>query len=101
MKLKFVPDTEVQARDGRRNHLNKFTEFIEELYKHPNQWAEYPELINNSTTMYRMKERFDNIEVALRGGNNLAVNHPDKKSWTVYIRYVPDSEATIDEEELI
>jgi cytochrome c len=99
MKIKFVEDSIVQASDGRRQSLEKFGQFIEELYKYPNQWAEYPEPINHSATIYRLKERFKDIEVALRGGNNFAIDHPEKKAWTAYIRYVPDS--TPIEEELI
>lgn len=97
MKLKFVEDNIVQATDGRRQTLEKFNQFVEELYKYPNQWAEYPDQINHSATIYRLKDRFKDIEVALRGGNNLAMDHPDKKAWTAYIRYVP----IIVEEELI
>lgn len=99
VKLKFVEDSIVKASDGRRQSLEKFVEFIEELYKHPGKWAEYPEPINHSATLYRIKDRFADIEVALRGGNNLATDHPDKKAWTAYIRYAPSTVPV--EEELI
>jgi len=72
---------------------------IEELYQHPGKWAEYPEQVSHSATMYRIKDRFADIELALRGGNNLAIDHPDKKLWTVYVRYMPAT--PIVEEELI
>ena len=99
VKLKFVEDIVVKASDGRRQTLEKFTEFIEELYKHPGKWAEYPEPINHSATLYRIKDRFTDIEVALRGGNNFAIEHPEKKAWTAYIRYMPPTVPV--EEELI
>jgi len=99
MKIKFVEDSVVRASDGRRQTMEKFTTFIEELYQHPGKWAEYPEQVSHSATMYRIKDRFADIELALRGGNNLAIDHPDKKLWTVYVRYMPATPVV--EEELI
>jgi hypothetical protein len=36
-------------------------------------------------------EKFKNIEVRLTGGNNLAKTHPDKKQWTVFMKFVPEN----------
>lgn len=87
MKLKFVDDSVVRGT-GRPNKY-PWAEFIEELYKHPNRWAEFPIAVANSTSAYRVKEQYADIEVTVSGGNNLAADHPDKAAWTVYLRYVP------------
>jgi hypothetical protein len=36
---------------------------------------------------------FVDIEVKITGGNSFRVDHPDKKQWTVFVRYVPDNES--------
>lgn len=89
MKLKFVADEEIKRTYRRKSAAIDFTPFIEELYKHPNKWAEYPDKINNSTQAYRIRKQFNDIEVIITGGNNLAAGNPDKKLWTLYIRYTP------------
>lgn len=87
MKLKFVNATEIGGR-GRKS-IYAFDEFIEELYKFPNQWAEFPEQIGFASQAYRLSERFADIEIVCSGGNALAKTHPNKKNWTVYIKYSP------------
>lgn len=93
MELKFVEDSIVQelTSRGRRGHNLPWAEFIEELYKHPNRWAEFPHKVNASASAYVNIERFKNIEVRLTGGNNLRKTHPDKKQWTVFLRFVPEN----------
>lgn len=88
MELKFVEDEIVAANRG-QNRKYPWAEFIEELYKHPNRWAEFPMKINNSITGYRVQETYKDIVVKLADGNNLAAAHPDKQYWTVYLRYEP------------
>jgi len=88
MELKFVEDEIVAANQG-KNRKYPWAEFIEELYKHPNRWAEFPMKINNSITGYRVQETYKDIIVKLADGNNLAAAHPDKQYWTVYLRYEP------------
>lgn len=88
LKLKFVEDSEVNAGRGRRSSYD-FASFIEELYKHPNKWAEFPEKIPSSNTAQRLKTQYKDIEVVTSGGNGLGLTNPDKKMWTVYIRYTP------------
>lgn len=95
MKLKFVDDSIVRSV-GRPSRY-PWAEFMEELYKHPNRWAEFPMPIANSTSAYRIKEKYADIEVTVSGGNNLDADHPDKKSWTVYLRYVPKTGPQSDE----
>lgn len=87
MKLKFVDDSVIRG-PGRTSRY-PWTEFIEELYKHPNKWAEFPMTVNSSVTAYRVREQYADIEVAVSGGNNLPIDDPNKKEWTVYLRYVP------------
>jgi hypothetical protein len=99
MELKFVEDSivELLTTRGRRGQNLPWTEFIEELYKHPERWAEFPHKVNSSATAYVHIEKFQNIEVRLTGGNNLAKTHPDKKQWTVFMKFVPETPAKIEE----
>jgi len=94
MKLKFVSDKDIAMISVRgRDMSHKWTPFIEELYKHPNKWAEFPEKVNHSAQAYKVTQMFTDIEVKITGGNAHRVDHPDKKQWTVFVRYVPDNEA--------
>lgn len=88
MELKFVADEIVNANRG-PNRVYEWTEFIEELYKHPNKWAEFPVKIANSVTAYRVQETYKDVIVKVADGNNLKKSHPNKKYWTVYLRYEP------------
>ncbi len=96
MEIKFVEDAIVQRAYTGRKETHPWTEFIEELYKHPNKWAEFPDKINASATAYAQQEKYEDIEVIVSGGNNLARKHPDKKQWTVYLRFVPKTPAKND-----
>ena len=93
MQLKFVEDSIVEelTSRGRRHDRLPWAQFIEELYKHPNRWAEFPHKINATASAYANINKFKNIEVRVTGGNNLGKNHPDKKQWTVFLRFVPEN----------
>jgi hypothetical protein len=91
MKLKFLTDKELeQATLRQRDMSHNWAPFIEELYKHPNRWAEFPEKVNHSAQAYRVPEMYKDIQVKITGGNSHRVDHPDKKQWTVFVKYVPD-----------
>lgn len=89
MKLKFVDDAVIENIRQGRTKYSMFTETIEELYKHPNQWVEFHSKVASATAVVAIRKRYKDIETRVSGGNNLAANHPDKKLWTVYLRYVP------------
>ena len=91
MKLNFIDDKVVYANGRGRKNDHNFSEFIEELYKFPNRWAEFPEKINFATMGYRLTAQFKDIEVRCANGNNLKTTDPEKLKWTVYIRYTPKS----------
>ena len=94
MKLKFVSDDEIARVSLRgREMSHNWAPFVEELYKHPNKWAQFPEQVNHSAQAYRITEIYQDIEVKITGGNSHRVDHPDKKLWTVFVRYVPNNEA--------
>ena len=94
MKLKFLTDKQVAEASLRaRDMSHNWAPFIEELYKHPNRWAEFPEKVNHSAQAYRVTELYKDIEVKITGGNSHRVDHPDKKQWTVFVRYVQDNTA--------
>lgn len=89
-KIKWVDDeTIAKAKVGRKPQYD-VDSFIEELYANPGAWAEFPEKINSHAWAYRIPKRYAQVEVVQTGGNNLSGNHPDKKLWTVYIRYNPE-----------
>jgi hypothetical protein len=89
MKIKWVEAAEVEAiRVGKKPNHN-LTPFIEELYANPMQWAEFPEKVNTHSWGYRQMSIYNEIEVVQTGGNNLPATHPNKKAWTVYMRYNP------------
>jgi hypothetical protein len=91
MEIKFVTEEEIAQKRGRKEKY-PWAEFVEELYKYPNRWAEFPMRISNSASAYRVPQRFKDIEMRVSGGNNLANDHPDKLEWTVYLKYVVDVE---------
>jgi hypothetical protein len=94
MKLKFISDSDMARVAMRgRDMSHNWAPFIEELYKHPNRWAEFPEKVNHSAQAYKVTQMFVDIEVKITGGNSFRVDHPDKKQWTVFVRYVPDNES--------
>ena len=94
MKLKFLTDNEIARVSLRgRDMSHNWAPFIEELYKHPNRWAEFPEKVNHSAQAYKVTQMYKDIEVKITGGNGHRVDHPDKKQWTVFVRYVPDNES--------
>lgn len=91
MELKFVSD-DLVGRSRGKNAKYPWTEFIEELYKHPNRWAEFPIKVSNSITGYRVQESYKDIVVKMTDGNNLAKSHPNKAYWTVYLKYEPSED---------
>lgn len=92
MKLKFVSDEEISKISVGKASMYNWAEFIEELYKYPNQWAEFPQKVPSPNSAYRLRDIYNDIEVKVSGGNWVAASHPDKKHWTVYIRYVPQDD---------
>ena len=89
-KIKWVTDDEVaKAKVGRKAQYD-ISGFIEELYANPGAWAMFPEKVNSHAWAYRIPQRYAQIEVVQTGGNNLSGQHPDKKLWTVYMRYNPE-----------
>jgi hypothetical protein len=99
MEIKFVTDETIAelTNRGRRGNNLPWAEFIEELYKHPNRWAEFPYKVNTSASAYAPASKFKDIEIRVSGGNNLRKNHKDKKQWTVFLRFVPEIPAKIEE----
>jgi hypothetical protein len=94
LKMEWVPDEVIVARKYGRKPRYDVTSFIEELYANPMKWAKFPATIGQHTWGYRLMDNYKNIEVVQSGGNNLANSHPDKKAWTVYVRFNPEFERT-------
>jgi hypothetical protein len=93
MEIKFVTEDEIAEKRGRKEKY-PWSEFIEELYKHPNKWAEFPVKVVNSGSAYRVTTKYKDVEVQVTGGNNLTAEDPGKQLWTVYVRYTPRDEET-------
>ena len=92
--VEWVDDLEIaKTRLGRKPKYD-VTAFIEELYANPMRWGKFPATIGQHTWGYRLMDTYKNIEVVQSGGNNLANSHPDKKAWTVYVRFNPEFERT-------
>ena len=87
--MKWVDDSVIDKIKVGRAGKYDVADFIEQLYANPNKWAEYPQKVGSHDWGYKIPNRFANIEVKQTGGNNLSASHPDKKAWTVYMRYVP------------
>ena len=87
--MKFVDDSVVERLHSGSRRNEQLVAFIEELYKHPNRWAEYPEGVVSPSGMYRQARKYADIDIRIAGGNLLPKHHPDKKLWTAYLRFVP------------
>jgi hypothetical protein len=88
MKLKFVDDATVAQAAIRGRKTFNWIAVVEELYAHPNKWVEIEEKVQFPTNAYRLRDKFAGIEVVCSGGNLHAITHPEKKQWTVYMRFV-------------
>lgn len=86
MSIEWVSDIVVR---GSRMKTNELSETIEQLYANPSKWAKWHEPVNSHSWKRVIEAKYDGIEVVLTGGNNLKKNHPDKKFWTMYLRYNP------------
>lgn len=87
--MKFVEDAVIERLQSGSRRNEQLVAFIEELYQHPNRWAQYPEGIVSPSGMYRQARKYADIEVRIAGGNLLPKHHPDKILWTAYFRFVP------------
>ena len=83
MSLDEINMLKVRQRQTRYN----WSEFIEQLYKHPNKWAEFPQKVTNSASAYRVQATFKDIRVIVTRGNNLPSDNEKKVAWTVYMCY--------------
>ena len=89
MEIKFVEAEDLRVRG---TALESAKELLVALKNHPNRWAEVPTKVSAGTVVQRWKALFPDFDFKASGGNNLAKDHPDKKYWTVFVRYSPKSE---------
>jgi hypothetical protein len=89
MEIKFVDPSEIRKGGSVLPVVRELTEALKE---HPNRWAELPIKVSTGTSVNRWKTLFPDFEFKGSGGNNFATGHPDKKLWTIYVRYSPKSE---------
>ena len=83
MELKFVdvpPDLRLKTRTLLR-------EMIVELKNHPNKWAEFPLAVPNAVVVSTWRKAYPEFSFRATGGNNLNNADPNKKLFTIYIRY--------------
>ena len=82
MKLKFLTDTQMaQASLRTRDMSHNWAPFIEELYKHPNRWAEFPEKVNHSAQAYRVTELYKDIFKTTAGTVTASRTETTFPSW--------------------
>ena len=91
MAIKWVKDEVVDSiQRGRKSVGN--TKAVEEIYpelrQNPNKWAELPIKVTSHSSARQWAKKFKGLEIKMTGGNNYAKNHPKKKDWTIYLRFV-------------
>lgn len=95
MEVKWVSDETVNSFNKGRSGgylVSVFRELLVELKKNPNAWAEFPIKVNGNAWVHHMKKTHKGVQARVTGGNHLAANHPNKKLWTVYFRYVGEQD---------
>jgi hypothetical protein len=88
MNIEWVSDIVVR---GARMKKSEVTAIVEQLYANPYKWAKFGENVPNHSWKKVIEDQFDGIEVVLTGGNNLASDNPNKRFWTMYLRYNPET----------
>lgn len=78
MEIKFV-DNPSGGRRG-RPPVYPWSQFFEELYKHPGRWGQFPAEFNNSSTPHTAAKRYKDISVKVGA-------ETDKDGNTVFIAY--------------
>jgi len=83
MELNFNEPPE-QLRGRNATGANIMREFLDELAKHPNRWAEYPMKIRSSS--FHARYRRANPEYEFR----IAINQITEKGkeWTLFVRFI-------------
>lgn len=61
---------------------------FESLKQNPGVWAKFPIEVNSNASVDRWKRMYKGLECKVTGGNQRPIGAPDKKLWTVYVRYV-------------
>jgi len=85
MELKFV--NEPPENRGSAKYKAVLAETLAELKNHPNKWAEFPIQVSYPTMPSQWRQQHPEFSFRVSGGNTLAIKDPNKKLWTVYIRY--------------
>jgi hypothetical protein len=91
MEIEWVDDKVVDViKKGSRKEgaTNTMREMYQVLKENPNVWAKFPTPIAANASVARWKEIFPGLEAKVTGGNQLSPKDPNKKWWTVYVRYV-------------
>ena len=91
-KIEWVDDEVVNKIKRGRNASNDITQIIEQLYANPMKWAKLPFQMPASSSVNRITKRFNGIEATMTGGNNLRIDDPNKKNWTVFLRFNPQKD---------
>jgi hypothetical protein len=83
MKIEFV-DQDQLRKAGRRETL-PWTEFFEELYKHPNSelWAAFPIKLKTPSAAYAAAKRFKDMVVTCKNTDD---------GWLAFAKYAPKEE---------
>ncbi len=90
MEIEWVEDDVVNSirRGDKSPQIPILEAMLVELKKNPGSWAKFPVPVNSQPVVHRWKMLFPGTEFRATGGNSLKANHPEKKQWTLYVRYV-------------
>jgi hypothetical protein len=83
MKLTFVDNLDA-VKPGRKA-IYPWTEFFEELYKHPNKWAVFPIEIVSAGSAYVASRKYKDITVRVS-------KNKDTDKWTCYFKFTNNEE---------
>ena len=62
-----------------------WAEFFEELYKHPNRWAQFPYRVKNASSGYVQAKKYNGIECRV-------TRHVDSGEWNLFFRFNQEEE---------
>lgn len=94
MDIEFIDENQLPQGPGRPAIYNdRFEVFMETLLAHPDaigKWAKMPFEIPHATVVsMAWRKKYPECKFRCSGGNNLNVKDPNKKLWTIYVKYEP------------
>lgn len=92
MEIEFIPDEQVSNRSSIMFELRLFLKALEEHPDSLNRWAKFPLPLNSGSSIPLYRKQFPQFVFRGTGGNNLPTKHPNKKLWTLHIKFTGSEE---------